>query len=77
MVQENTKRSFQSAEEAFVIHPHASVLSAPLISTKLSCGTSASNLLGAVTNGSPVSAATCKGTMPQNTTSSAAETDCR
>ena len=36
----------------------ASVLSAPLISTRLSCAASASNLFGAVTNGRPVSAAT-------------------
>lgn len=39
----------------------ASVLSAPLISTMLSCAASASNLLGALTNGRPVSAATCTG----------------
>ena len=40
----------------------ATTLSAPLISTSESCAASASNLLGAVTKGRPVSAATWRAT---------------
>ncbi len=40
----------------------ATVLSAPDSSTMASCAASASNLLGAVSNGRPVSAATCAAT---------------
>lgn len=39
----------------------ATVLSAPEASTTASCAASASNLLGAVTKGMPVSLATCGG----------------
>ena len=42
---------------AIFISEHASVCSAPLAITSASCAASAANLLGAETNGSPVSSA--------------------
>ncbi len=47
----------QRTSLAIFISETASVLSAPLVSTIVSCAASASNLLGAVTNGSPVNSA--------------------